>query len=83
MYSLFLLATVLPLSFLAAIRELRALSTKPFAIPGEAGFPLGGLFPTPATKAEAGEYDQVIGYLLAEVWLLNVRSCLCFFIIIF
>ena len=37
-----------------AVRELKALSTKPFAIPGEPGFPLGGLFPTPTTKAEGG-----------------------------
>jgi len=37
-----------------AIRELRALSTKPFAVPGEAGFPLGGLFPAPANKTESG-----------------------------
>lgn len=38
----------------AAVRELRALSTKPFAIPGEAGFPVGGLFPAPANRTEAG-----------------------------
>ncbi|KAJ1402433.1 actin-related protein 2/3 complex subunit 3 [Ochromonadaceae sp. CCMP2298] len=36
----------------AAIRELRALSIKLFAIPGEPGFPLGGLFAAPANKAE-------------------------------
>ncbi len=40
--------------FPSAIRELKALSTKQFAIPGEAGFPLGGLFPAPTNKAEGG-----------------------------
>ena len=43
------------LSSFAAIRELKALSTKQFAVPGEAGFPLGGLFPAPANKTESGE----------------------------
>lgn len=38
----------------SAIRELRILSTKQFACPGESGWPLGTLFPAPATKAESG-----------------------------
>mmetsp|Transcript_7411 Transcript_7411/g.12309 ORF Transcript_7411/g.12309 Transcript_7411/m.12309 type:complete len:130 (-) Transcript_7411:283-672(-) len=36
----------------AALRDLKALSTKQFAIPGEPGFPLGGLFPAPVNRAE-------------------------------
>lgn len=39
----------------SAVRELRALSQKAFAIPGDAtGWPLGGMFPLPTTKAEGG-----------------------------
>ena len=37
-----------------AIRELRALAQKQFSIPGEAGWPLGGLFAAPADKNESG-----------------------------
>ena len=37
-----------------AVRQLRELSKKQFAIPGENGWPLGGLFPAPTTKAEGG-----------------------------
>lgn len=36
----------------AAIRELRALSTKAFSIPGDKDFVVGSLFAAPATKAE-------------------------------
>jgi actin related protein 2/3 complex subunit 3 len=35
-----------------AIRELKALSTKLFPIPGDNGFVLGGLYPSPANKTE-------------------------------
>lgn len=45
----------------SALRELRALSTKQFAIPGDpAGWPLGGMFPTPTSKAEG---DSLRAYL--------------------
>ena len=37
-----------------AIRELKNLSQKQFALPGEAAFPLGGLFPAPENKVESG-----------------------------
>ena len=37
-----------------ALKELRALATKTFVIPGENGFPLTGLFVAPATKQESG-----------------------------
>ncbi len=40
--------------FIKALKELRALAVKPFSIPGDSGWPLGGLFPHPATKAEGG-----------------------------
>lgn len=40
--------------FASAIRELRALSQKQFAAPGESGWPLGGLFASPANKSESG-----------------------------
>eukprot|EP01035_Chromulina_nebulosa_P017005 gene17005-22504_t len=36
-----------------ALRELRALSNKQFAIPGDASWPLGGVFSLPQSKAEA------------------------------
>lgn len=48
-----------------AVKELRTLSTKQFAIPGEPGFPLGGLFAAPVNKAEGGRllyYDLVVVY---------------------
>lgn len=38
----------------SAVRELRELAKKPFAVPGEAGWPLGGMYPNPSSKAEAG-----------------------------
>lgn len=43
----------------AAVKELRTLSTKQFAIPGEPGFPLGGLFAAPVNKAEGGCYTML------------------------
>ena len=38
-----------------AIKDLRAMATKQFAIPGESGWPLGGLFAAPEDRKEAGE----------------------------
>ena len=38
-----------------AVRQLRELSKKPFAAPGESGWPLGGMYPAPANKSESGE----------------------------
>lgn len=37
-----------------AVREMKILAVKQFSCPGEAGWPLGGLFPSPKTKAESG-----------------------------
>ena len=41
---------------ISALRELKALSTKQFALPGEPTFPLGGLFPSPANKADSDAF---------------------------
>jgi actin related protein 2/3 complex, subunit 3 len=37
-----------------ALRELKNLATKQFLCPGDAGWPLGGLFPAPKNKTETG-----------------------------
>ena len=39
-----------------ALRELRNLAEKPFSVPGEAGFPLGGLFKGPEGMAERDSF---------------------------
>ena len=39
----------------SALREMNILATKQFVCPGEPGWPLGGLFPAPKTKAEGGK----------------------------
>lgn len=39
-----------------AIKELKALATKQFVIPGESGWPLGGLFGAPADRKEADAF---------------------------
>jgi hypothetical protein len=39
----------------SAIRELRALSQKPFLSPGESGFALGGMFAGATSKGESGK----------------------------
>lgn len=41
----------------SALREMNILATKQLLIPGDAGWPLGGLFPSPKTKIEAGEFN--------------------------
>ncbi len=50
---------IFPLRYhLIALRELKALSTKQFACPGDSSWPLGGLFPSPLpenVKQETGE----------------------------
>ena len=43
-----------PLTHLAPAQALYTLAVEPFAIPGDAQWPLGGLFSPPATKEEAG-----------------------------
>lgn len=41
----------------SALRELKDLSIhKPFAVPGESNFPVGALFPAPATKTEGDQW---------------------------
>jgi hypothetical protein len=42
-----------------AIRELRGLSTRPFPCPGEAGWPLGTMFPAANGKSEGGMYGPI------------------------
>jgi hypothetical protein len=37
-----------------AVREMKNLAMKQFLCPGDAGWPLGGLFPAPKNKAETG-----------------------------
>jgi actin related protein 2/3 complex subunit 3 len=36
------------------LREMKQAAAKPFAIPGEANFPLTGLFPAPENKSDGG-----------------------------
>lgn len=55
-----------------ALRELRALSIKPFSAPGEPGWPLGGIFPIPETKAESG----ILIFLSFILFKLFTFSCL-------
>lgn len=43
-----------------AVREMRNLAQKQFAIPGDPTWPLGGLFPVPANRAEG---DSLRAYL--------------------
>ena len=39
---------------ITAVREMRIHATKQFACPGDAGWPLGGLFPASKNKTESG-----------------------------
>ena len=39
-----------------AVRELRNLAEKPFSVPGEPGFPFGGLFKTPDSVSEKDSF---------------------------
>lgn len=55
-----------------AIRELRALSTKQFALPGESSFPLAGLMNTPVTKAEGDAFKAYFKHAREE---LSLRLC--------
>lgn len=50
--------------FTVALRELHALATKQFACPGDAGWPLGTLFPQAASKAEGGSFLNLRNVLL-------------------
>lgn len=55
-----------------AIKELRALSTKQFALPGEPTFPLAGLMNTPVTKAEGDAFKAYFKQAREE---LSLRLC--------
>lgn len=51
-------------TLMSALRELKALAIKQgFLIPGDAGWPLGGLFPTPASKLEAGKIPSFLCFI--------------------
>eukprot|EP00599_Poterioochromonas_sp_BG-1_P015121 CAMPEP_0173157800 /NCGR_PEP_ID=MMETSP1105-20130129/15876_1 /TAXON_ID=2985 /ORGANISM="Ochromonas sp., Strain BG-1" /LENGTH=176 /DNA_ID=CAMNT_0014075405 /DNA_START=56 /DNA_END=586 /DNA_ORIENTATION=- len=56
----------------SAIRELRALSQKQFAAPGESGWPLGGLFASPANKSESDLFKSFFKQAREE---LALRLC--------
>ena len=56
----------------AAIRELRALATKQFIVPGDSTWPLGTLFPTAANKTES---DTFRGYFKQAREELCLRLC--------
>jgi actin related protein 2/3 complex subunit 3 len=43
-----------------AVREMKNLATKQFLCPGDPGWPLGGLFPSPKTKAESGKSSSIV-----------------------
>lgn len=59
----------------SALREMNILATKQFVCPGDAGWPLGGLFPAPKTKAEGGKLylgdlmycEELTKYQLSEI----------------
>ncbi|RYH16323.1 hypothetical protein EON65_30290 [archaeon] len=66
-------------TFFAAVRELRALSTKQFAVPGDPnGWPLGGMFPFPQSKAEGGEFIQRGFMHISIPILIPISTCLAF-----
>jgi hypothetical protein len=56
----------------SALKELRALSTKQFSCPGDSGFPLGGMFPGPQTKAEGDAFKLYFKQAREE---LAIRIC--------
>mmetsp|Transcript_33854 Transcript_33854/g.24890 ORF Transcript_33854/g.24890 Transcript_33854/m.24890 type:complete len:176 (-) Transcript_33854:152-679(-) len=55
-----------------ALKELRALSTKAFPAPGEVGWTLGGLFPTPSNMSEANLWKTYMKQAREE---LALRLC--------
>lgn len=55
-----------------AIRELRNLAEKAFTIPGEAGFPLGGLFRSPEGMAERDTFKAYFKQARIET---SIRLC--------
>ena len=59
-----------------ALKELRALATKPFTVPGESGWPLGTLFPVAANKTEADTFKAYFKQAREE---LSIRICDCLF----
>jgi hypothetical protein len=56
----------------AALREFKQISIKQFPIPGEPGFPLVGLLPSPGNK---GEGDNFRAYFKQAREELTVRLC--------
>lgn len=68
-----------------AVRELRALSTKQFAMPGDTGFPVGGLFPPPTSKAEAGistsDFSIVVYLCVCKCVWFRFFTFLCWYIL--
>lgn len=50
-----------------ALRELHALAIKQFACPGDPTWPLGTLFPQPASKTEGGSTVYVMYHIKCSV----------------
>jgi hypothetical protein len=59
----------------SAVRELRAMSQKPFLSPGESGFALGGMFAAATSKGESGENNLC---LLKNLLLIYFAFCFSF-----
>jgi actin related protein 2/3 complex, subunit 3 len=57
----------------AAVRELYGLAQKPFAAPGEPGWPLGGIFTTPQNKTEFDLFKSYFKQAREEVGLRLVK----------
>lgn len=50
-----------------ALKELRALSIKPFAAPGESGWPLGGMYPTATSASEINTFKTYMKQAREEI----------------
>ena len=50
------------------LREMKQIAAKPFAIPGEANFPLTGLFPVPENRNDGGKLIILNIYIFAYVY---------------
>jgi hypothetical protein len=61
---------------IAALKELKALATKQFLIPGDGAWPLGTLFPVPANKAESGTSSSRL-MIIFTMAILSIRM-LCY-----
>ena len=53
---------------------MRNLATKPFSLPGEPGWPLGGLFPAPASKTEGGKIARLLIWSLLFVFMADLAT---------